>query len=300
MDSTIWNDFVFRPDDVIVATYAKAGSTWTQHIVGQLIFGGREQVDVATLSPWVELRVPPKAEKLAALGAQRHRRFLKTHLPVDALVFSPQARYIYVGRDGRDIVWSLHHHHANANEEWYRTLNAVPGPVGPPLQPPPDSVRCYFLDWLRGDGYPIWSLWESVASWWAVRHLPNVLLLHYADMKADLAGAVRRIAGFLEIDADGAVFEAVLRHAGFEHMKTHASLYAPRGGRVFKGGAPTFFHSGTNGRWRDTLTAEDCRSYETTAERRLGAACARWLAEGGEVSRGVSGESRNTPRDIPA
>ena len=101
---------------------------------------GPEEVDVATLSPWVDLRVPPKAEKLAAIEAQRHRRFLKTHLPVDALVFSPQAKYIYVGRDGRDIVWSLHNHHSNANEEWYRTMNDTPGRVGPPIQPPPESV----------------------------------------------------------------------------------------------------------------------------------------------------------------
>jgi aryl sulfotransferase len=281
MDSTIWNDFVFRPDDVIIATYGKAGTTWTQHVVGQLIFRGREEVDVATLSPWVDLRVPPKAEKLAAIEAQRHRRFLKTHLPVDALVFAPQAKYIHVGRDGRDIAWSLHNHHSNANEEWYRTMNDTPGRVGPPIQPPPESVRCYFLDWLRGDGYPIWSFWENVASWWAVRHLPNVLLLHYADMKADLPRAVRRIAAFLDIDLDAATLEAALRHTSFAHMKSHAGLYAPRGGRLFKGGAQTFFHSGTNGRWREVLTAEDCRSYEEIAERRLGAECARWLAEGG-------------------
>ena len=46
--------------------------------------------------------------------AQTHRRFLKTHLPVDALVFSEKAKYIYIGRDGRDVVWSLYNHHANA------------------------------------------------------------------------------------------------------------------------------------------------------------------------------------------
>jgi aryl sulfotransferase len=285
MDSTVWNDFVFRPDDVIVATYAKAGTTWTQHIVGQLIFAGRDEVDVATLSPWVDLRVPPKGEKLAALDAQRHRRFLKTHLPVDALVFSPDAKYIYVGRDGRDVVWSLHHHHSSANEAWYRMMNDTPGRVGPPIEPPPESVRRYFLDWLHGDGYPIWSMWENVASWWAVRDLPNVLLLHYADLKADLPSAVQRIAAFLGIELDGATFAAVLRHTSFTHMKAHASRYAPRGGSIFKGGARTFFPSGTNGRWRDTLTDEDCRLYEAMAEQRLGPACAHWLAEGGLVAR---------------
>lgn len=29
-DSTIWNDFKFRDDDIIIATYAKSGTTWVQ------------------------------------------------------------------------------------------------------------------------------------------------------------------------------------------------------------------------------------------------------------------------------
>jgi aryl sulfotransferase len=166
LDSSVWNDFRFRPDDVVIATYAKAGTTWTQQIVAQLIFGGREGIDVASLSPWLDLRVPPKEVKLAALEAQRHRRFIKTHLPVDALVFSPAAKYIYVGRDGRDVVWSLYNHHANVNQDWYRLYNDTPGRVGPPLARPPASIRQYFLEWLEGDGYPFWSFWDNVSSWW--------------------------------------------------------------------------------------------------------------------------------------
>ena len=65
-----------------------------------------------------------------------HRRFVKTHLPVDALVFSPKAKYLYIGRDGRDALWSLYNHHANANETFYEALNNTPGRVGPPIEPP--------------------------------------------------------------------------------------------------------------------------------------------------------------------
>ena len=61
-DSTIWNDFRFRDDDVVIATYAKSGTTWTQQIVGQLIFGGDPGVNVAEISPWLDLRVPGKTE----------------------------------------------------------------------------------------------------------------------------------------------------------------------------------------------------------------------------------------------
>ncbi|HEY9568123.1 MAG TPA: sulfotransferase domain-containing protein [Thalassobaculum sp.] len=282
-DSTVWNDFRFRPDDVVIASYAKSGTTWTQQIVGQLIFGGEPGVDVASISPWVDLRVPPREVKLPALEAQSHRRFLKTHLPVDALVFSPVAKYLYVARDGRDVVWSMYNHHVSANAEWYRLLNETPGLVGPPIGPPADSVHRYFHEWLDRDGHPFWPHWENVASWWAVRRLPNVLLLHYADLKADLPGEVRRIADFLGIGLDDATFQAVLRHCSFEHMKANAALVAPLGGAVFTGGGGSFINRGTNGRWRDTLTEQDCRRYEEIAEQRLGAACARWLAAGGPV-----------------
>ena len=130
-DSTIWNDFPFRPDDIIIATYAKSGTTWVQQIVAQLLFKGAADLEVAEMSPWLDLRVPPKDVKLAAVAAQTHRRFLKSHLPVDALVFSPQAKYLYIGRDGRDVIWSLYHHHVTANDQWYRALNDTPGLVGP-------------------------------------------------------------------------------------------------------------------------------------------------------------------------
>ena len=163
-DSTIWNDFVFRDDDIIVATFGKSGTTWTQQIIGQLVFHGAANVPVAELSPWLDLRVPPKTVKLAGVEAQTNRRFIKTHLPVDALVFNPQAKYIYVGRDGRDILWSLYNHHAKANDKWYEALNG-PGLVGELVPRVDMDVVPYFRRWLERDGYPFWSLWDNVRSW---------------------------------------------------------------------------------------------------------------------------------------
>ena len=280
-DSTVWIDFpvpTARRDD---ATYAKSGTIWTEQIVAQLVFGGQEDIDVGRLSPWLDLRVTPREAKLATLEAQQHRRLIKTHLPVDALVFSPAAKYIYVGRDGRDVVWSLYNHHVNATEDWHRLLNDTPGRIGPPIGRPPASIRQFFLEWLEGDGHPFWSLWENVSSWWAIRHLPNLLLLHFAALKRDLPGQMRRVAAFLGITLDAESFDAAVRHSSFEDMKTHAEKCAPRGGRFLQGGPRTFIHKGTNRRWRDVLNADDCRRYETAAKERLGRRCARWLAEGG-------------------
>lgn len=281
-DSTIWNDFEFRDDDIIIATYAKAGTTWVQQIVAQLLFDGAENLETAEMSPWLDLRVPPKDVKLPLVAAQTHRRFLKTHLPVDALVFSEQARYVYIGRDGRDVVWSMYNHHATANDAWYDALNNTPGRVGPPIEKPPATATEYFTQWFERDGHPWWPFWENIRSWWALRDLPNVHLLHFANLKADMPGQIRRLAEFLEIPVNEDKWDDILLHCSFDYMKTNASKSVPLGGAFWDGGAQTFIHKGTNGRWRDTLSDEQISAYEDRARTELGEECARWLATGEE------------------
>jgi aryl sulfotransferase len=284
-DSTAWNSFPFRDDDIIISTYAKSGTTWVQQIVSQLIFDGEAGLEVAEMSPWVDLRVPPKEVKLPAIEAQTHRRFLKTHLPVDALVFSPKAKYLFIGRDGRDVVWSMYNHHASANQTWYDMLNNTPGRIGPPIERPVSDVHRYFREWLEGDGYPWWSFWENVRSWWEIRRLPNVLMVHFADLKRDMPAEIRRIAAFLDIAINEASWPLILEHCSFEYMKANATKSVPLGGLFWDGGAQTFIHQGTNGRWRDTLTPDDIRRYEATAIERLGPECAHWLATGERIER---------------
>ena len=283
MDSTAWNRFKFRKDDIVIATYAKSGTTWMQQILGQLIFDGAEGVETNHLSPWVDLRVMPP-EVFMGLEAQTHRRFVKTHLPVDALVFSPDVKYIYVGRDGRDMVWSLYNHYANANENWYGALNNTPGRVGPPIEKPPATVDAFFRQWFERDGYPFWSYWENVRSWWALRHLPNVKFVHFNDMKKDLPGSIASIADFLGIARNPKTFDKIVEHCTFEYMKAHAEHMAPMGGIMWEGGAKTFINKGTNGRWQGTLTPAEVEAYQTRAMKELGRDCATWLAQGGKIA----------------
>jgi aryl sulfotransferase len=234
------------------------------------------------MSPWLDLRIPPKHVKLPEVEAQTHRRFLKTHLPVDALAYSPKAKYIYIGRDGRDVVWSMYNHHANANAAWYDALNNTPGRVGPPIEPPPDSVRQYYLDWLEKEGHPFWPFWENVRTWWAIRNLPNLMMLHFADLKADMPAEIRRVAAFLGIAVNEAKWDAIVEHCGFDYMKRNATKSVPLGGAFWDGGATTFIHRGQNGRWRDVLTEQDRAAYEARALKKLGPECATWLATGNQ------------------
>ena len=283
-DSTIWNDFEFRDDDIIIATYAKSGTTWMQQIIAQMMLGPDPELEVADMSPWLDLRVPPKAVKLPLVDAQAHRRFLKTHLPVDALVFSPRAKYIYIGRDARDVVWSFHNHHINANQGWYSALNDTPGLVGPPIGQPPADVREYWHAWLDGDGFPFWSFWDSVRTWWEIRGLPNVMFVHYSNLKRDLPGEMRRIAAFLDIRVDESNWKEIFEYCSFDWMKRHATKSVPLGGAFWDAGAQVFINQGKNGRWTDVLTAAEREEYEAMAVEKLGPECARWLATGEGMS----------------
>lgn len=282
-DSSIWNSFRFRDDDIVIATYAKSGTTWMQQIVAQLIFNGDPDIEVAQRSPWLDLRFPAKALKLLALEAQTHRRFVKSHLPLDALVFSPRAKYLYIGRDGRDVVWSMYNHHLNANAQWYAALNDTPGRVGPPIEPPCADIRQYWQEWMERDGHPWWSFWDNVRSWWAARYLPNVLFVHFLDLKRDMPGQIQRIAEFLDISIDPDTWPRIVEQCSFEWMKANAQKCVSGGGDWLTGGAETFINKGVNGRWMDVLSSADILEYERQAARELGPDCARWLSQGGSL-----------------
>ena len=279
-DSTIWNDFPFRDDDIFIATYAKSGTTWIQQIVSQLLFNGQTGLNVEEMSPWMDFRLPPEEVKMALIAEQKHRRFLKTHFPLDALVYSPKAKYLYIARDGRDVLWSYYHHHTNHLDAFYDMLNDAGGPGIEPFAPSQDDIVTFYRKWLERDGYPIWSFWENIATWWEYRHLPNLLMLHFGALKADMPGEIRRIAQFLDITIDESKWDEILEHCSFDYMKAHAELSVPLGGSLWEGGAKTFINKGKNGRWRDVLSNADSARYEELALEKLGPECAHWLATG--------------------
>jgi aryl sulfotransferase len=148
------------------------------------------------------------------------------------------------------------------------------------LEKPTDDIVQYFREWLDKDGYPFWSFWENVRTWWSIRNLPNVMLVHFAQLKEDMPGEIKKIAGFLEIDIDEDKWEDILKHCSFDYMKKNSTKSVPLGGILWDGGSETFINKGTNGRWKDMLTNEDNERYERMAMEQLGEKAARWLATG--------------------
>ena len=277
LDSTQWNGFAFRDDDVVVNTYAKTGTTWTQAILVQLLHGAPEAPRVNTICRWLDCGFDQEG-RLEALEAQSHRRIIKSHLPLDALVFSPRAKYVHVSRDGRDVAWSGHNHMLSMSDGFYEMMNASPHAGAKPVVRPSEDPRDFFLEFLEAGIASEGDFFGFTRAWWEVRDLPNVLLLHFQNLKDDLEGQVNRLADFLEIEIDPVMREKVLKHVSFDHMKKHADTMFP--GMPMKEGARSFINKGSNGRWRDLLSPEDVAAYEAMARERLGEDCAHWVATG--------------------
>ena len=174
----------------------------------------------------------------------------------------------------------MYNHHANANQAWYAALNDTPGRIGPPIEQPPADIREYWREWMDKDGHPFWPFWENIRAWWQLRTLPNILFVHFNDLKRDMPGEMRRIAQFLHIPIDEARWADILEYCSFDWMKKNASKSVPLGGAFWDGGAEVFINKGINGRWADTLSADASAKYEARAVSELGPECARWLASG--------------------
>ena len=106
-DSSIWNDLIFRECGIVISTYVKAGTTWMQQIISQLLFEAGPDLAVAEMMLWMDLRVLPKEVKFPIIETPNHQRFITTHVPVNALEVVPKAECICSGLDGREAVWVL-------------------------------------------------------------------------------------------------------------------------------------------------------------------------------------------------
>jgi aryl sulfotransferase len=291
LDSRRWRLYEPRPDDIVIATYPKCGTTWMQRIVCLLVFQSPEPMPIWQVSAWIDRRFPQSIEAVVAqIEAQKHRRFLKTHLPLDGLPFYEEVKYIHVARDGRDACMSFHNHGTGFTEPMLDSLSqagledeAIRRPY-PKIEPDPGD---FFHRWIttgevpgHEDGSPSMSFFEFERTWWEARDRPNVLLVHYNDLKADLAGEMRRIADFLGIDIAASLWPELVGAADFGAMRRQGEALMGQGAGIFREGSQRFFFKGSNERWRGVAAEADLALYEAKTEAMFMPACARWVAEG--------------------
>lgn len=260
-DSSRWTDFPFREGDIVISTRSKSGTTWAQMICALLIFQSTElPAPLGTLSPWLDFLGTPKNEVYERLAAQDHRRFIKTHTPLDGIPIDDRVTYIVVARHPLDMAVSLYHQGNNIDRDRLRALTGQPAADGPPT--PRMSLHDWLLRWVRVERDPrqamdsldgvMWHLSDA----WARRKQPNILLLHYSDLSADLEGQMQGIATRLGITVRSECWSELVDAATFERMRERSLHLIPGVPGVLKDPA-AFFRRGSSGAGREVLSAEE-------------------------------------------
>ncbi len=302
-DSARWNGFPFRPGDVVISSRSKTGTTWLQMICALLVLQSSElPAPLSELSPWLDWIIKPRDEVFALLAAQEHRRFIKTHTPLDGIPLEPGVTYIVAGRHPLDSAVSLYHHSANLDRQRIRQLSGQPEPTV--TAAPRPAVRDWLLSWIERqvdpreelDSLPgvMWHLSDA----WGRRDQAapaiggtdrvDVVLVHYDDLVNDLDAEMRRVASRLGIDVADDVWPDLVDAATFDRMRGRAEQVAPdRRVLVSAGG---FFRRGTSGSGRELLTTDELAGYHARAAELAPAELLAWLhreppAGAGRVSR---------------
>jgi aryl sulfotransferase len=264
-DSGRWVGFPFREGDVVISTRSKHGTTWMQMIAALLVFQTPDLPrPLPELSPWLDWLITPKDKVYERLAAQRHRRFIKTHAPLDGIVLDARATYVVVARHPLDAAVSLYHQGDNLDRERIRVLTGQPK-TDEQAAPRP-SLHEWMLSWIASEARPdqrldslpgvMWHLSDA----WARRDQPNVVLVHYADLVADLEGEMRKLAALLGIAVPEERWPGLVAAATFDSMRAGAQRAAPNPSSVLKDPS-AFFRRGTSGAGMEVLTADELARY---------------------------------------
>jgi len=227
-----------RPEDVFVVTQMKCGTTWMQHVVYQLLHRGDGRlVETGTalyaMAPWLEGRKSVPVEDAPLVGSERPSRIIKTHLPAELCPRSPEARYIYVLRHPVSCFASC--------IDFVRTNvgNMAPGMPA-------------FEEWFTSPELMWWGTWTDHAKgWWERAREPNVLFVHFEDMRRDLAAVARRVATFLGLEPlSNEELAGVLHKCGFRYMQEHQGCFEMHPPHILQTNAALFVR-GTADRHKD-------------------------------------------------
>ena len=228
---------------MVISTPPKCGTTWVQMICALLVL--HEPVlkqPLSILSPWLDMLSRARSDVVADLEAQPHRRFIKTHTPLDGLPLDPSVTYICVGRDPRDVALSMDNHRDNIDIDAFIAARdaaaAVDGVVldgVAPLPPRPESRRERFWQWVDDDTAPAIEATSGSSLLRTLRHLQtfwdaperaDVVMLHYDDLREDLAGQMRAVANRLSITIPNERWPELVVAATFDEMRARAARVA--------------------------------------------------------------------------
>lgn len=294
-DSERWQRFQFRKDDVVITTPSKCGTTWMQSIVGTLIFG-RTDMPINSISLWLDARLRSEDGASSILEQQNHRRFLKTHVPLDGIPHHEiGVTYITVVRHPLDVALSDFDHSWNQCRDTTRKLIRRRSSDQPQTKHDTPQDRRRFLLWwidnkLPTDGagpHGLQDFCSHVRTYWDARHYTNVHLFHYSDLWNDLESQMRRIAGVLGVEIDEDKFSHWVQALTLESMRRRSHQIAPEAQLGIWKSNEDFFAQGGFRDWSTLLAPSEVDHFHTRLKSLAGDA-AQWILHGGDAPRPVA------------
>jgi hypothetical protein len=262
-----------------------------QTIVGMLLLDRVELgAPISAISPWLDMLIHSDEEVFGILDRQEHRRFIKSHAPLDGIPLHGTMTYIAVIRHPLDVALSDRDHRGNMRAE--HALELRNGAVGEPdlgdvvRTSAPDDPADYLRWFIDNDEPPSGSgpnglrdYCQQLLTYWDAREASNVHLFHYADLWADLDGQMRRVAEVLGVPVDENRWPAFVEGATLTSMRARAADTAPNAHQGLWKSPANFFRVGGRRNWASLLSAADVAHFEHRMREWAGDA-ASWALEG--------------------
>ncbi|XP_070695309.1 cytosolic sulfotransferase 3-like [Pempheris klunzingeri] len=204
-------NFKARPDDIVIATYPKAGTTWVSYILDLLYFGQRcperqSSIPLHERVPFLEISLPSRpAGKDLADQLPTTPRLIKTHLPVQFIpksFWEQNCRIVYVARNAKDSAVSYFH--------FGRMNNA---------QPDPGDWSTFLQSFMEGK-VVFGSWYDHVNGWWGKKQTYSKLhYMFYEDLIEDSGREMDQLCSFLGLSPSAEEKERVLTGVKFDNMK---------------------------------------------------------------------------------
>jgi aryl sulfotransferase len=293
VDSERWERFEHRPGDIVISTPPKSGTTWTQMLCALMIFDGPRFPDkLDALSPWLDMRIRSEDEVFDIYDRQTHRRFIKTHTPLDGLPMRDDVSYVVVGRDPRDVMVSWEHHMENMDLAMLIQDRAdaigLDDLVGYDAPSPPDPdpavrFRTFVEDeWSPSQLMSLANVLHHLDTGWALRDDVNVGLFRFLDYRRDLVGEMERLAQLCGLELDRDRLGELAPEAGIERMRDRADEIVPGLAKSEHWKSPAgFFRSGSAGEWVERTDEADRARYDERVAELVPDDLARWVHDGG-------------------